>query len=68
MDKQQVIDEITKIFDKHEVWTISISCRPEIIEEIANLFATEMSFDEAEAAGYDGTGRGIDIMNLPIFP
>lgn len=33
-------EQITAIFDKHEVWTISISCRPEIIEEIADMVET----------------------------
>ena len=55
---------IEAIFDKHEVWTISISCRPEIIDEIVELIdqntIRELTFDEAEALGLDGTLRTTD--------
>ncbi len=39
---------VTEIFDRHEVWEISISSRPEIIDEIADLVESLMAvaYDE----------------------
>jgi hypothetical protein len=68
--------QLTQVFDDHEVWEISISSRPQIIDEIALIIKrieetaydagyaageesvrSRLSFDEAEALGFDGTLR-----------
>jgi len=74
-------DLIRDIFTAHEIDEVSISSLPDIIDEIADLMervadatgdaiADNLSFDQAEAIGRDGTQRTashVDIMNLPIF-
>jgi len=86
MERTAIIKALEAVFDAYEVWEISISSRPLIIEHIANMMETErdqatekildhlsytqegrkileeitqseLSFDEAEARGLDGTLR-----------